>query len=382
MSDGLRRFSDPDLQAALVALNPRNGDILAIVGGRDFKVSQFNRATRSRRQPGSAFKPLLFAAALEHGFSPVSVLSGLATIRPQGPEEWSPRNAGGETPDALTLRAALLESNNRAATALQQRLGARPVLRLASDAGLRDHAERPVAVAGDGRGHAARPHGGVRDVPERRLRGPPERDRPRPRRGWRLGLREPAAHQRVHVAADRVPDGLDARGRHRSRHRVGGEIVGRPVCRRRQNRHDERLQGRLVRRLLVVGRGRRLGRIRSAEADRRQRLRLALRPADLERFHEARRAAAGAGGVRRPPPGCTTSRSAGSRISSRSRAVRSTPSTSRPETTCRPASARSTRAASSSASGARSMGSSPESATGSRGFSVDSAASGRIAFQP
>ena len=79
--------------------------------------SQFNRASRSRRQPGSAFKPLLFAAALEHGYSPVSVLDGPRRhIAPQGPDEWAPRNADGETPDALTLRAALLESNNRAAT--------------------------------------------------------------------------------------------------------------------------------------------------------------------------------------------------------------------------------------------------------------------------
>lgn len=150
IADGLRRFSDPELQAALVAMNPRNGDILALVGGRDFRGSQFNRATRSRRQPGSAFKPLLFAAALEHGFSPVSVLSGLATIQPQGPEEWAPRNAGGETPDALTLRAALVESNNRAATLLQQRVGARPVLRLASDAGLRDLPNVPSLSLGTG----------------------------------------------------------------------------------------------------------------------------------------------------------------------------------------------------------------------------------------
>lgn len=150
VSDGLRRFGDPDLQAALVALNPRNGDILALVGGRDFRTSQFNRATRSRRQPGSAFKPLLFAAALEHGFSPVSVLSGLETIQPQGPEEWAPRNAKGETPDALTLRAALIESNNRAATLLQQRLGSRPVLRLAADAGLRDLPNVPSLSLGTG----------------------------------------------------------------------------------------------------------------------------------------------------------------------------------------------------------------------------------------
>jgi 1A family penicillin-binding protein len=150
VSDGLRRFNEPQLQAALVALDPRTGDILALVGGRDFRQSQFNRATRSRRQPGSAFKPLLFAAALEHGFSPVSVLEGLVDIKPQGPEEWAPRNAGGETPDALTLRAALMESNNRAATALQQRLGSRPVLRLASDAGLRDLPDVPSLSLGTG----------------------------------------------------------------------------------------------------------------------------------------------------------------------------------------------------------------------------------------
>ncbi len=150
VSDGLRRFNDPQLQAALVAIDPRSGDIIALVGGRDFQLSQFNRATRSRRQPGSAFKPLLFAVALEHGFSPVSVLSGLSTIKPQGPEEWAPRNAGGETEDALTLRAALIESNNRAATMLQQRVGARPVIRLASDAGLRDLPNVPSLSLGTG----------------------------------------------------------------------------------------------------------------------------------------------------------------------------------------------------------------------------------------
>jgi 1A family penicillin-binding protein len=150
VADGLRRFNEPGLQAALVVIDPRNGDILALVGGRDFRQSQFNRAARSRRQPGSAFKPLLFAAALEHDFSPVSVLNGLVTIRPQGPDEWAPRNATGETPDALTLRAALIESNNRAATALQQRLGSRPVLQLASSAGLRDLPDVPSLSLGTG----------------------------------------------------------------------------------------------------------------------------------------------------------------------------------------------------------------------------------------
>ena len=150
VADGLRRFGRPELQAALVALDPRTGNILALVGGRDFRQSQFNRAARSRRQPGSAFKPLLYAAALENGYSPVSVLEGLANITPQGPEEWSPRNANGETPDTLTLRAALLESNNRAATMLQQKVGSRPVLRLASEVGLEGLPDVPSLSLGTG----------------------------------------------------------------------------------------------------------------------------------------------------------------------------------------------------------------------------------------
>jgi 1A family penicillin-binding protein len=150
VTDVLRRFGRPELQAALVAIDPKTGDILALVGGRDFRQSQFNRAARSRRQPGSAFKPFVYAAALENGWSPASVLQGLATIAPQGPEEWAPRNASGETPDALSLRAALLESNNRAASALQQKIGSRPVLKLASNAGLDDLPDVPSLALGTG----------------------------------------------------------------------------------------------------------------------------------------------------------------------------------------------------------------------------------------
>ena len=147
---GLGRFPQRELQAALVAIDPRTGNILALVGGRDFADSQFNRASRSRRQPGSAFKPLLYAAALEHGFSPVSTVQGLASIEPQGPDEWAPRNADGMTPDVLTLRAALLESNNRAATALQQLVGSKPVLRLASHVGLQEMPDVPSLSLGTG----------------------------------------------------------------------------------------------------------------------------------------------------------------------------------------------------------------------------------------
>lgn len=150
IGDGLRRFNSRNLQAALVAVDPKTGDILALVGGRDFRLSQFNRAARSRRQPGSAFKPFLFAAALERGYSPVTALEGLSSIRPIGPDEWAPRNASGQTPDVLTLRAALIESNNRAATSLQERVGTRAVLRLAAAVGLRDMPDVPSLSLGTG----------------------------------------------------------------------------------------------------------------------------------------------------------------------------------------------------------------------------------------
>ena len=150
IEDGLRSTGKPSLQAALVAIDPQTGNVLALVGGRNYQRSPFNRATRSRRQPGSAFKPFVFAAALERGMSPVSILTGLRRIAPQGPEEWTPRDVHDDAPDELTLRAALLESNNRAATALQQRVGSRGVLRLASDAGLRDLPDVPSLALGAG----------------------------------------------------------------------------------------------------------------------------------------------------------------------------------------------------------------------------------------
>ena len=150
IENGLRSFGKPALQGALVALDPATGNVLAMVGGRDYQRSPFNRASRSRRQPGSAFKPFVFAAALERGMSPVSILTGVNRIGPQGPDEWTPRNIRDDAPDALTLRAALIESNNRAATLLQQHVGTRRVLRLASDAGLDDLPDVPSLALGSG----------------------------------------------------------------------------------------------------------------------------------------------------------------------------------------------------------------------------------------
>ena len=147
---GIDRLRRPGLEAALVAIDPATGDILAMVGGADFTRSTFNRAVRSRRQPGSAFKPLVYAAALEHGYSPVSVLTNLSHVSAPGNPEWTPRNAEGDRPDALTLRAALLESNNAAAADLQQEVGSGAVLHLARDAGLNGLPDVPSLALGTG----------------------------------------------------------------------------------------------------------------------------------------------------------------------------------------------------------------------------------------
>ena len=150
VSTGIDRLRRPGLEAALVAIDPSTGDILAMVGGADFSRSTYNRAVRSRRQPGSAFKPLVYAVALERGYSPVTVLSNLRHVTAPSDPEWRPRGAEGEQPDQLTLRAALLESNNPAAADLQQRVGSRAVLRLAGDAGLNGLPDVPSLALGTG----------------------------------------------------------------------------------------------------------------------------------------------------------------------------------------------------------------------------------------
>ena len=172
--EGLRKLGIPDLQGALVALDPRTGDILALVGGRDFNASPFNRAVNSHRQPGSAFKPFVYATALQRGLSPVSVLFNLRGVTAPGREEWAPRNAGGESPDFQTLREALYQSNNQAAVALQQKVGTGNVLRVASDLGLRDQPNVPSLALGTGSvtpleltaAFAAFPNGGLAVKPQ------------------------------------------------------------------------------------------------------------------------------------------------------------------------------------------------------------------------
>jgi 1A family penicillin-binding protein len=110
------------LQGALVAMDPTTGAVRALVGGRDFTESRFNRATQAKRQAGSAFKPFVYATAIEHGLSPASLITNLndPTLTAQG--DWVPEDEH-STADAMTLRSALRISSNRAAVQLLNQVG-------------------------------------------------------------------------------------------------------------------------------------------------------------------------------------------------------------------------------------------------------------------
>lgn len=106
-------------QAALVALDPRNGAVRAMVGGASFRDSQFNRAVQALRQPGSVFKPVVFLAALEQGWKPGDLINDT----PVTISGWSPRNFDNRYDGVLTLTEALAESRNAATIRLQEHIG-------------------------------------------------------------------------------------------------------------------------------------------------------------------------------------------------------------------------------------------------------------------
>jgi penicillin-binding protein 1A len=107
------------LQIAFVALDPKSGNILAMIGGRDFNQSKFNRAVQMERQPGSTFKPFLYTAAIDNGYTPADLYHNQPTvvINPDG-TRWTPKNYTGKIGGQLTLREALRRSINLVAVRL------------------------------------------------------------------------------------------------------------------------------------------------------------------------------------------------------------------------------------------------------------------------
>jgi penicillin-binding protein 1B len=126
-----RREPDRRLQGAIIVMQPKTGYILAMVGGRNYATSQFNRITHARRQPGSAFKPFVFLSALDR-FSPVSVLSNVPVTYQVNGTSWRPDNFSPMGEKTVTMRTALAHSINIATVDLAIKIGLEEVVRTAS----------------------------------------------------------------------------------------------------------------------------------------------------------------------------------------------------------------------------------------------------------
>ncbi len=138
------------LQGAFVAIDPRNGHVRALVGGRDFDDSTFDRASDARRQAGSTYKPFVFASALESGANPGTFITGVnEPVRVSG-VDWRPSGAAGGDADVMTMREALRTSNNRAAVRVLTAVGIPAAVDTAKRLGLSAPPEVPSLVLGSG----------------------------------------------------------------------------------------------------------------------------------------------------------------------------------------------------------------------------------------
>jgi penicillin-binding protein 1A len=125
--DGVMRFAldvEPQLEGALVAIDLATGQVKALVGGVDFRRSQWNRAVQARRQPGSAFKPFIYAAAIDRGYTPVTIVQDAPISLPDGRRgSWIPQNFEDRYMGAVPLRTALVNSLNSVSVRLALDIG-------------------------------------------------------------------------------------------------------------------------------------------------------------------------------------------------------------------------------------------------------------------
>jgi penicillin-binding protein 1A len=137
------------VEGALIALDPQTGYILAMVGGRDFSSSQFNRATQASRQAGSAFKPIVYAAALDKGFTPATVIvdEPFSYVDVPGKEPWEPQNYDREFWGPITLRKALNFSRNVVTVKIAQSIGIDYLIEYAKNLGIKSKLEPNLSLA-------------------------------------------------------------------------------------------------------------------------------------------------------------------------------------------------------------------------------------------
>ena len=125
----------PKVNGGIVILDPFTGNVLALVGGFNFKTSEFNRVTQAKRQPGSAFKPIVYAAALENGFAPNSIILDAPFVESQGVglKNWKPENYGKKFYGPSTLRKGIEYSRNLMTVRIAKILGLQEILKLSKN---------------------------------------------------------------------------------------------------------------------------------------------------------------------------------------------------------------------------------------------------------
>ncbi len=128
----------PEISGGMVAMDPHTGRVLAMVGGFSFSQSEFNRATQAMRQPGSSFKPILYAAALDNGYTPASVVMDAPVSIRVGNSVWEPKNYGGGAAGPSTLRAGIERSRNLMTVRLANDMGMQLVAEYAERFGVYD----------------------------------------------------------------------------------------------------------------------------------------------------------------------------------------------------------------------------------------------------
>ena len=274
----------PDISGAVVAIDPHTGRVLAMSGGFSFEMSQFNRATQAKRQPGSSIKPFVYLTALEEGFTPSTLVDDSPVSISQGPglPPWTPSNYSsnsfrGPTP----LRVALEKSLNTVTARIAEELGMDLIGKTIEKFGIMDHMPRLYAMAlGAGEttllrhtaAYAMLADGGKRmtptlidriqdrygqtNLPRRSARLRALRRRPVERPAGPGDPRQSRADRRSGFG---LPAYDDARRRRSARHRHRRQGRRQACC--RQDRHDQRLARRLVCRLYARSRGRRLCRV-------------------------------------------------------------------------------------------------------------------------
>ena len=143
------QIAESDPQAALISLDLTSGGILAMVGGKDFSASRFNRATMALRQPGSAFKPFIYAYAIEQGFAQDSIILDAPVVYKgvQNGEDWKPENFSSGFKGEMTLRHALAISQNIPAVRLLQSLGPNSVAQFAHQLGIKSYLASNLSLA-------------------------------------------------------------------------------------------------------------------------------------------------------------------------------------------------------------------------------------------